>query len=69
MAFDLNLLRIGVTLLSFAVFTGIVLWAWSRGRRGGFDGAAGLPFLDEAIGTPLAAPRANALLAQGAPRE
>jgi cytochrome c oxidase cbb3-type subunit 4 len=69
MAFDLNVLRIGVTLLSFAVFTGIVLWAWSRGRRGGFDGAAGLPFLDEATDMSQAAPRANTTLAQGAPRE
>jgi cytochrome c oxidase cbb3-type subunit IV len=43
---DLNVLRSAVTLLSFAVFVAIVVWAWSRQRRQAFDEAAQLPFLD-----------------------
>jgi cytochrome c oxidase cbb3-type subunit IV len=43
---DLNVLRAAVTLLSFAAFIAIVLWAWSRRRRQAFDEAARLPFLD-----------------------
>jgi cytochrome c oxidase cbb3-type subunit 4 len=35
-----------VTLLSFAAFIGIVLWAWSDARHKRFDEAAQLPFLD-----------------------
>lgn len=40
---DVNTLRAGVTLLSLAVFVGIVAWAWSRKRRTAFDEAARLP--------------------------
>lgn len=40
---DVNTLRVGVTLLSLAVFVGIVVWAWSRKRLAGFDEAARLP--------------------------
>ncbi len=47
---DLNDLRIGVTLLSFAVFAGIVRWAWSRRNKAAFDDAANLPFVDEERG-------------------
>ncbi|MEO8524845.1 MAG: cbb3-type cytochrome c oxidase subunit 3 [Caldimonas sp.] len=47
---DLNDLRIGVTLLSFAVFAGIVHWAWSRRNKRAFDEAAQLPFVDEERG-------------------
>ncbi|HWH81040.1 MAG TPA: CcoQ/FixQ family Cbb3-type cytochrome c oxidase assembly chaperone [Burkholderiaceae bacterium] len=43
---DLNALRIGVTLLSFAVFIGVVAFAWSRRRQAGFAEAAQLPFVD-----------------------
>jgi cytochrome c oxidase cbb3-type subunit 4 len=35
----INELRIAVTLVSLAVFIGIVVWAW----RGSFDAAAELP--------------------------
>jgi cytochrome c oxidase cbb3-type subunit IV len=50
---DLNVLRAAVTLLSFAAFIGIVVWAWSRRRRQAFDEAAQLPFLDgEAVDNP-----------------
>ena len=41
-------LRIVVTLLSFAIFAGIVKWALSSKNRAAFDEAQQLPFLDEA---------------------
>jgi cytochrome c oxidase cbb3-type subunit 4 len=44
---DINDLRIATTLLSCAVFIGIVVWAWSRRNQKGFDEAAMLPFADE----------------------
>ena len=44
---DLNLLRSVLTAVMFAVFIGIVVWAWSAGRRAGFDAAARLPLEDE----------------------
>ena len=50
---DVNDLRIGVTVLSFAAFAGIVAWVWSRRNRKRFDEAQMLPFLDE----PPARPR------------
>lgn len=37
-------MRIFATLASFAVFVGIVAWAWSRKRAQDFDQAARLPF-------------------------
>lgn len=51
---DINILRIAVTLVSFALFVGIVVWAWSRRRQSDFEAAAQLPFLDEA---PSSTPR------------
>jgi len=36
----INELRIAVTVVSLAVFVGIVVWAW----RGRFEDAAALPF-------------------------
>ncbi len=44
---DVNDLRIAVTLLSFAVFTGIVVWVLARRNAARFDDAAQLPFVDE----------------------
>jgi cytochrome c oxidase cbb3-type subunit IV len=44
MDFDLNILRAAVTVVSFAVFLGIVAWAWSKRRTHDFDEAANLPF-------------------------
>jgi cytochrome c oxidase cbb3-type subunit IV len=44
---DLNDLRSAITLLSFAMFIGLVAWAWSARRRKAFDEAAQLPFSDE----------------------
>ena len=45
---DVNDLRTAVTVLSFACFAGIVVWAWSRKNRSRFDEAAQLPFQGEA---------------------
>jgi cytochrome c oxidase cbb3-type subunit IV len=44
---DVNVLRIGVTLLSLALFVGIVVWAWSRRNQAAFDEAAQLPFVED----------------------
>jgi len=44
---DINDLRVAVTLLSFALFAGIVRWAWRRSNRARFDEAAQLPFLND----------------------
>jgi cytochrome c oxidase cbb3-type subunit IV len=41
---DVNVLRVLVTVISFAVFIGIVAWAWSRRNKAAFDEAAQLPF-------------------------
>jgi cytochrome c oxidase cbb3-type subunit IV len=41
---DVNTLRSITTVVSLLVFVGIVLWAWSRRRRGDFEQAANLPF-------------------------
>jgi cytochrome c oxidase cbb3-type subunit 4 len=41
---DVNDLRIATTMLSFAIFVGIVVWAFSRRNQTDFDAAAQLPF-------------------------
>jgi cytochrome c oxidase cbb3-type subunit 4 len=45
---DLNDLRSLVTVISFAVFLGVVAWSWSARRRQSFEAAAQLPFAEEA---------------------
>jgi cytochrome c oxidase cbb3-type subunit 4 len=40
-------LRVIVTVLSFACFIGIVVWAYSGGQKSRFDEAANLPFADD----------------------
>ena len=37
-------LRIALTVLSFLIFVGIAIWAFSRRRKRDFDEAAQLPF-------------------------
>ncbi|HET6266043.1 MAG TPA: cbb3-type cytochrome c oxidase subunit 3 [Usitatibacter sp.] len=44
---DINLLREAVTVLSFASFVGIVIYAVHPGNRGHFDAAARLPADEE----------------------
>jgi cytochrome c oxidase cbb3-type subunit IV len=41
---DINTLRVLVTLLSFIVFIGIVVWVLRHRQTGEFDEAANLPF-------------------------
>ena len=39
--------RIVWTVVSFAIFVAILVWAWSARARSGFDAAAQLPFADD----------------------
>jgi cytochrome c oxidase cbb3-type subunit 4 len=41
---DINVLRILATVLSFFVFIGILVWAFSRRNDKDFEEAANLPF-------------------------
>ncbi len=41
---DINTLRSIVTVISFIVFIGIMVWAWSSRNAASFDEAARLPF-------------------------
>ncbi|QEI09133.1 cbb3-type cytochrome c oxidase subunit 3 [Pigmentiphaga aceris] len=49
---DLNTLRSTVTVLAFACFIGIFLWAWSGRNRASFDEAGRLPFADDTRPAP-----------------
>jgi cytochrome c oxidase cbb3-type subunit IV len=44
---DINLLRTLVTVIAFAVYVGIVFWAYAPLRASRFDTAAQLPFADD----------------------
>lgn len=44
---DINTLRSIVTVVAFAAFIGIVLWAYSGRRKEAFDQAARLPFEEQ----------------------
>jgi len=44
---DINLMRSLITALLFVAFIGIVLWAWSKGKRADFEAAARLPLEDD----------------------
>ena len=44
---DINLVRSILTAVMFAVFMGIVLWAWSGRRKSDFEAAARLPLDDD----------------------
>jgi cytochrome c oxidase cbb3-type subunit IV len=56
---ELNALRSAMTLVSFFVFLGIIVWAWNRQRQSSFDEAANLPFLDDGSGVDGAGPRSQ----------
>jgi cytochrome c oxidase cbb3-type subunit 4 len=50
---DINTLRSIVTVATFLVFIGIVVWAWSSRNAKAFDEAAQLPFeQDEDVQRP-----------------
>lgn len=57
---DINIIRSVVTVVSFVAFVSIVVWAYSKGAKQGFDEAAQLPFSDEGE-TPAAANAAAAM--------
>jgi cytochrome c oxidase cbb3-type subunit 4 len=44
---DITTLRIVATLVSFAAFIGIVMWALDRRKTQRFEEAAHLPFLED----------------------
>lgn len=44
---DINTLRILVTVASFVVFIGIIVWTWRRRNTSDFKDAANLPFTDD----------------------
>lgn len=44
---DLNVLRAGVTLLSFVMFLGIVCWAYAKRNKQELQALAQLPFLGD----------------------
>lgn len=44
---DINIVRSLVTVAAFCCFVAIVLWAYSKSARKGFEEAAMLPFQDE----------------------
>lgn len=46
---DINDLRSILTVLAFATFIGIVLWAYSRRRHAAFEEAANLPFTEDEL--------------------
>jgi cytochrome c oxidase cbb3-type subunit IV len=44
---DMNTLRIAVTVLSFIVFVGILIWVWRNRNTSDFKEAANLPFEED----------------------
>jgi len=44
---DINILRIAVTILSFIVFVGILVWVWRNRNTSDFKDAANLPFKED----------------------
>ncbi len=44
---DITTMRIGVTLLSFGIFIGIMVWTYARKNKSEFDEAEQLPFLQD----------------------
>lgn len=57
---DQNDARAILTLLGFIAFLGVVIWAYSRRARPGFEEAAQLPFADDHIEEGTGAPRGGA---------
>lgn len=47
MNIDINLVRGLLTLVIFAAFIGIWVWAWSSKRNDAFDASAALPLEDD----------------------
>ncbi len=49
---DIDTLRSAITVVMFALFVAIVVWAWSARRTAAFDEAARLPLIDDAPAPP-----------------
>jgi len=47
MEFDINLFRGIYTVVLFATFIGLWIWAWSGKRKKEFDEAANIPFMED----------------------
>ena len=54
---DLNDFRVLITVLSFMVFVGVVIWAFGGRQRARFDDAARLPFADGELPGEMSAAR------------
>jgi cytochrome c oxidase cbb3-type subunit 4 len=54
---DVNELRTALLVINFAVFIGIVVWAYSRKRKQRFDEAARLALDDDPVPGPTVHPR------------
>jgi cytochrome c oxidase cbb3-type subunit 4 len=44
---DINTLRIAVTIISFIMFVGILIWVWRNRNTSDFEEAANLPFKED----------------------
>jgi cytochrome c oxidase cbb3-type subunit 4 len=53
---DINDMRAFTTVISFALFIGLVVWAWSSRHRAAFEEAANLPFVESGIGSEGGSP-------------
>ncbi len=51
---DINDARAITTVVGLILFLGIVAWAWSSRRRGAFEEAANLPFVESDAGSDAA---------------
>ncbi len=56
---DTNDLRSILTVLAFATFIGIVVWAYSKRRHAAFEEAANLPFNEDEALSPSPSPGAG----------
>ncbi len=56
---DINDIRSLLTVLVFATFAGIVVWAYSGRRRAAFEEAANLPFTEDEALSPSPLPGAG----------
>jgi cytochrome c oxidase cbb3-type subunit 4 len=48
---DINAIRSAVTVLAFAAFVGLLVWAYLPARKQAFDEAAAMPLKDEESGS------------------
>ena len=58
---EINDIRSALTVIMFVLFLGIIVWAYSKKRKGAFDEAARLPFEEDEAMDPadLGIPQKN----------